>query len=112
MFEPEHLAGASKTRLDFVADKYRPVFSAKLLRVLEEIGLRRLAALALHRLDYERRNVALRQLTLERSDVIQRHASVEAFHERPEAFCETFATHQRERTETEPVKYALERDDP
>ena len=107
MLEPEHFSGAAEPGLDFVAKKKRPVLPAKLLGAHEEIGLRRLAAFPLDRLDHKCGHVAFGQFTFERRDIIQRDSRFESFHERAEAFRETFAAHQGERTEAEPVKCAL-----
>ena len=74
MLEAEHLAGPAEAGLDFVGDEKRAVFPAKLLGPIIKVGLRRFAALALHRLDHERRHIALGQLVFERGDVIQRDA--------------------------------------
>src|SRR5207237_2661512 len=41
---------------------------------------------------------------------VERHARIEALHQRTESFGETFAAHQRERTETESMESTGERD--
>ena len=67
----------------------------------KKIGLRRIAALALHRLDDKSRHIALRQLAFQRREIIERDPRLESFHERPETFGETFAAHQRKRAEAQ-----------
>ena len=95
MLEPEHLPGSSQTALHFVANEKCAVFAAEFLRAWKEICRWRFASFALHRFDDERSDITFSQLTLERSDVIKGNAGVPLIHERSEAFCETFATHQR-----------------
>src|ERR1039457_6745428 len=58
MLKAEHFAGPAETGLYLVRDKQRSVLSAKFLRTHKKIRLGRLAALALHRLDHERGDIA------------------------------------------------------
>src|SRR6266404_3730073 len=60
MLEPEHLSGAPEAALDFVGNKERAIFPAKLLRAREKRLARRFATSALDWLDYECGNIALR----------------------------------------------------
>ena len=68
----EHFAGAPEAGLHFVADEQRAVLAAKLLRAVKEIVSRKLHALALHRLDDERGDIALRSSRSKRVEVIER----------------------------------------
>src|SRR5262249_49422001 len=95
MLESEHLARSAEAGLNFIRDQQRSVFATKFLCTNKEIGLRRLAAFTLNSLDDKGRHVARTQLPVQLSDVIKRHACVEAFHERAEPFGEAFAAHQR-----------------
>src|SRR6266404_3470613 len=58
MLEAKHLPGATKSGLHFIGNQQRPVFAAKLLRAIEEIGLGRFTAFALDSLDDECRHLA------------------------------------------------------
>src|SRR5437764_5869968 len=110
MLESKHFAGPSQTALNFVANEKCAVFAAELLRAREEICGWRFAPFALHRLDDKSGDIAFGQLALERGDVIQRNAGIPLIHERAETFRKTFASHQRQRSDAESVKGALERD--
>src|SRR5439155_8447653 len=109
MLEAKHFASAAESGLHFIGNQQCSVFAAKLLRADKEIGVGRFAAFPLNRLNDKSCNVARTQLSIQRFDIFKRHTRIETFHERPKSFRETFAPHQRQRTETEPVKRALER---
>src|SRR5260370_8714651 len=106
MLETEHFPGATQSGLDFIGYEQRAVFATKLLRPNKEIGLRCLAAFALDCFDRKRRDVPRTQLSIQLIKIVERHAGVESFHQRAETFGKTFAAHQRERTEAEPLKPA------
>ena len=106
MLKAKHFAGAPEAGLDFVADKKRAVFAAKLLGAVKEIAARIIHAFALHRLDDEGGDIAFRQFALKGREIIERDAAIESLHKRTEAFGETFAAHERKRAEAEPVKGA------
>ncbi len=89
-----------------------PYFRQSACALREEIRPRSFATFALDRLDHERGHVAFFQLLLERREIIQRDPRVPAIHQLPEAFGETFATHERERPETEPMPAPGERKHP
>src|SRR6478752_7682352 len=111
MLEPKHLAGPPQTTLHFVANEKCAIFPAQGLRALEEICSGGLTTLALHRFDHECGDIALRQLALERCDVIERNTRIPFVHERAETFGKAFATHQRQRSDAESVERAFERND-
>src|SRR5260370_26780934 len=110
MLEAEHFSGASKSGLHFVRNEESAVLAAKFLRPRKEIRPRGLAALALNGLDHERGHVTRAKLSIQFIDVVERHPRVETLHQRTESFGETFAAHQRERTETESMECTGERD--
>src|ERR1700737_2042884 len=58
MLETEHFSRAPESGLHLVGNEQRPVLATKFLRPHKKIGPGRLAAFALHRLDYERGHVA------------------------------------------------------
>jgi len=64
MLKSEHLARASQSRLHFVRDQQRSVFTAKFLGTDKKIRLWRLTAFALNGLDYKRRHIARAQLPI------------------------------------------------
>ena len=109
MLEPKHFARATESSLDFIGNQERSIFSTKLLRANEEISLRSLTAFPLNGLDHERRHIARTKLAVQFIDVVERHARVEALHQRSEAFGKAFATHQRQRTNRQAVKRAGQR---
>jgi hypothetical protein len=110
MLEAEHFSGASKSGLHFVGNEERAILAAKFLRPRKEIRPRGLAALALNGLDHERGHVTCAKLSIQFIDVVERHPRIETLHQRTESFGETFAAHQRKRTETESVECTGERD--
>src|ERR1051325_8901799 len=108
MLESEHFAGATQASLHFIGDQEGAVFPAKLLCAWEEIGVGCLAAFALNCLNRECSHVAPTQLSIQRIEIIEWHARIEAFHQRTKTFGETFAAHQRERADAESVEGARE----
>ena len=66
MLEREEAPGAPDAGLHLVADEQRARLAAQRLRALQVVGRRQVHALALDRLDDERRHVAARELALER----------------------------------------------
>src|SRR5438876_10717656 len=64
MLKPKHFAGATESGLHFIGNQKRSVLATKFLRAHEEIGLRCLAAFALHRLNHEPSDVARTELSI------------------------------------------------
>src|SRR5437762_13049982 len=112
MLEPEHLPGSSQATLNFVANEKCAVFAAELLRAREEICCWRFTTFTLHRFNDEGSDITFSQLTLEGCGVPQGDARVPLISEPSEDFCETFATHQRERPDHASAKRASDQHHP
>src|SRR3954447_12415716 len=110
MLVPEHLPRAAEAGLHLVDAEERPVAAAELLRTFEVAGRREGDALALDRLDEEKRNVLALKLVLERGQVAEGHA-VEAGQQRLEAARELGVAVRRKRAERQPVEAVLSRND-
>src|SRR5439155_12833330 len=85
------------------------IFATELLRTNKEIGPRCLTAFSLNRFNYESRHIARMQFSIQGLDIIKRHTRIKPLHERAKTFRETFATHQGQGTQTQPVKCACQR---
>ncbi len=111
MLQREEAPGAPEAGLHLVADEQRARLAAERLRA-GQVALRgEVHALALHRLDHERGDVAARELALQRVEVAEGH-SLAPGQQRPEALAEVVVAVERERAEREPVEGVLGVEDP
>src|SRR4051812_36996083 len=106
VLEGEELPRASEACLHLVDGEERPVLPAELLRPGEVAVGREVDTVTLDRLDEEEGDVLAAQLSLERVEIVERHAR-ETRQERAEALDELGPTVGGERTERQPVEAVL-----
>ena len=100
----EEFSGAADAGLDLVDDEQRAVAAAERFGALEIVVVGQDHALALDRLDHERRHLAVRQRAVERGEIVERHADA-IRQQRLEAAAEGVIAVQRKR----PIGQAMER---
>ncbi len=101
MLQRQEAPGAPNAGLDLVADEQRAGRAAQPLGAREVVVGRQVDALALHRLDHERRDVLARQLALQRVEVAERDR-VAARQQRAEALAEDRVAVERQRPSVSP----------
>ena len=110
VLQRQEATGAPNAGLHLIAHQQRARVAAQPLRGRQIAVGGQVDALALHRLDDERRHVATCQLALQGVDVAERDG-LAAGQQRPEALAELVVAVERERTEREPMEGVLGKQD-